>query len=72
MKRIAIISPSGKFYGSEQVLFDFLCTTQHKYVIYVPEGTFYDKIKRCSYSAFIYISKEIVFAFSLDVTMRRV
>lgn len=45
MKRIAIISPSGKFYGSEQVLFDFLCTTQHKYVIYVPEGTFYDKIK---------------------------
>lgn len=45
MKRIAIISPSGKFYGSEQVLFDFLSTTKHKYVIYVPGGTFYDKIK---------------------------
>lgn len=45
MKRIAIISPSGKFYGSEQVLFDFLSTTQHKFDVYVPEGVFYKKIK---------------------------
>ena len=26
MKNIYVISPSGKFYGSEQVLFDFLKT----------------------------------------------
>ena len=45
MKRIAIVSPSGKFYGSEQVLFDFLSTAQHKYDVYVPEGDFYKKIK---------------------------
>lgn len=45
MRRIAIISPSGKFYGSEQVLFDFLSTTSHKYAVYVPYGIIYDKIK---------------------------
>lgn len=45
MKRIAIVSPSGKFYGSEQVLFDFLSTTQYKFDVYVPEGAFYKKIK---------------------------
>ena len=42
MKRIAIISPSGKFYGSEQVLFDFLTETKHCYEVYVLPGIFYD------------------------------
>ena len=42
--RIAIVSPSGKFYGSEQVLFDFLKTTQNQYDVYVPSGTFHDKL----------------------------
>lgn len=45
MKRIAIISPSGKFYGSEQVLFDFLSTSYKKYDVFTPHGTIYEKIK---------------------------
>lgn len=42
MKHIVIISPSGAFYGSEQVLYDFLQKTRNTYEIYVPKGTFYD------------------------------
>lgn len=42
--RIAIVSPSGKFYGSEQVLFDFLKTTQFQYEVYVPCGAFHDRL----------------------------
>lgn len=42
MRRIAIISPSGKFYGSEQVLFDFLTETKHCYEVYVLPGAFYE------------------------------
>lgn len=48
MKRIAIVSPSGKFYGSEQVLFDFLLETKSRYNVYVPKGELYDKLKRLS------------------------
>ncbi|MFC4674419.1 glycosyltransferase [Dysgonomonas termitidis] len=63
MKKIAIVSPSGKFYGSEQVLFDFLSATRHQYIVYLSHGLFYDKIrgqnKHCphSYSSvkFLYI-----------------
>ena len=44
MRKIAIVSPSGKFYGSEQVLFDFLGNTTHKYVVYMPNGLFYKKV----------------------------
>ena len=42
MKHIVIISPSGAFYGSEQVLYDFLQETRNTYEVYVPKGTFYD------------------------------
>lgn len=45
MKNIYIISPSGKFYGSEQVLFDFLKTTENRYHVFAPKGMFYDKLK---------------------------
>jgi len=31
-----IVSPSGKFYGSEQVLFDFLTETRNTYTVYLP------------------------------------
>lgn len=31
-----IVSPSGNFYGSEQVLFDFLTGTRIKYTVFVP------------------------------------
>lgn len=46
MKRIAIISPSGKFYGSEQVLFDFLTETKHFYDVYVLPGIFYELLSK--------------------------
>lgn len=45
MKRIAIISPSGKLYGSEQVLLDFLSTTRNLYHVYLPMGEFFDKLR---------------------------
>lgn len=44
MKNIYVISPSGKFYGSEQVLFDFLKTTEQRYHVFAPQGMFYDKL----------------------------
>lgn len=48
MRNIAIASPSGHFYGSEQVLFDFLGTTTHKYVVYMPNGLFFEKVNQQS------------------------
>lgn len=44
MKCIAIISPSGNFYGSEQVLYDFLACTRNSYHVYLPYGLLYDKL----------------------------
>lgn len=41
-----IISPSGNFYGSEQVLCDFLKATTYSYLLYVPENSlFYSTLK---------------------------
>jgi len=37
--RCTIISPSGNFYGSEQVLFDFLSHTTQVYTVMVPSGS---------------------------------
>lgn len=34
--RTAIVSPSGNFYGSEQVLYDFLMQSENEYTVYVP------------------------------------
>lgn len=45
MKRIAIVSPSGNYYGSEKVLYDFLCFTKNAYEVYVPSGKFYDILR---------------------------
>lgn len=36
-----IISPSGNFYGSEQVLYNFLCNTNKNYCVYVPESSLF-------------------------------
>lgn len=42
-----IISPSGKFYGSEQVLFDYLTNSNVNYSIFVAEkDLFYTKLKK--------------------------
>jgi glycosyltransferase involved in cell wall biosynthesis len=41
-----IISPSGNFYGSEQVLFDFLIQSNNQYTVYVPEkGRFIERLR---------------------------
>lgn len=41
-----VISPSGNFYGSEQVLFDYLKNTSFTYHVFVPEETvFFEKVK---------------------------
>ncbi|GHB37114.1 glycosyltransferase [Mongoliitalea lutea] len=41
-----IVSPSGNFYGSEQVLYNFLNKTSNKYRVYVPKSSvFYYKLK---------------------------
>jgi glycosyltransferase involved in cell wall biosynthesis len=41
-----VISPSGNFYGSEQVLFDYLKNTSFTYHVFVPEETvFLEKVK---------------------------
>jgi glycosyltransferase involved in cell wall biosynthesis len=42
-----IISPSGNFYGSEQVLYDFLCHTAYSYIVFVPDiSAFYKKLSQ--------------------------
>ena len=44
--RTIVISPSGSFYGSEQVLFNFLSNTTKSYKIYVPSNSiFYGKLQ---------------------------
>lgn len=44
--RIIIISPSGKFYGSEQVLYDYLSETSLRLDVYVPaKGVFVSKLQ---------------------------
>lgn len=47
MSKTLIISCSGNFYGSEQVLFDYLYSTKNKYDVYVPnKSVLKDKIQR--------------------------
>lgn len=45
-KKILIISPSGKFYGSERVLYDFLSETKKRFHVWAPEGLFYEKLQK--------------------------
>jgi|GEM_PF-713771 len=48
-KSTIVISPSGNFYGSEQVLFDFLSHTSDNYSLYLPmESKFLKKIREAS------------------------
>ena len=46
-QRIAVVSPSSNYYGSEQVLYDYLVTTGLNFDIYVPKGKFYDILRKC-------------------------
>jgi glycosyltransferase involved in cell wall biosynthesis len=43
MNHCTIISPSGNFYGSEQVLFDFLTNTDQVFTIFVPTGSLFQR-----------------------------
>ena len=43
MHKTIIISPSGNFYGSEQVLFDYLNTTNLSFQLFVPKDSFFEK-----------------------------
>ena len=38
-----IVSPSGNFYGSEQVLYDFLLATTQSYIVFVPEKSIFSQ-----------------------------
>lgn len=45
--RTILISPSGLFYGSEQVLYDYLETTKIKYLVFVPrEGKLLQRLSQ--------------------------
>lgn len=48
ISKTAIISPSGKFYGSEQTLFSFLAETKQVYKVYVNsfDGQLVDRLKK--------------------------
>lgn len=45
MRNVTIVSPSGNLYGSEQVLLDFLNSTNNRYILYVPKGDFFECVK---------------------------
>ena len=38
-----MVSPSGSFYGSEQVLYSHLDYTKKSYTVFVPFGSFFQK-----------------------------
>ncbi len=41
MNKTIVISPSGNFYGSEQVLYDHLSTTTNTFKVFVPKGSIF-------------------------------
>jgi glycosyltransferase involved in cell wall biosynthesis len=43
INKTLIVSPSGNFYGSEQVLYNFLCNTYLSYMVFVPENSNFHK-----------------------------
>ncbi len=43
MKKTIIISPSGNFYGSEQVLFDHLTTSTEHFLVFAPAASAFQK-----------------------------
>jgi hypothetical protein len=47
VSKTLIVSPSGNFYGSEQVLYNFLSNTNQNYYVFVPESSmFQEKLKK--------------------------
>lgn len=49
-----IISPSGNFYGSEQVLHNFLSNTKRKYLVYLPSNSIlHTKVKHLNNHEFL-------------------
>ena len=53
IKKIIVISPSGNFYGSEQVLFDYLDQTSLSGLVYVPNGSvFFQKLVERNHNNF--------------------
>ncbi|MBK8510781.1 MAG: glycosyltransferase family 4 protein [Saprospiraceae bacterium] len=44
LTKVLVISPSGNFYGSEQVLADYLKHTQRQYTVFVPAGSIFLKL----------------------------
>jgi glycosyltransferase involved in cell wall biosynthesis len=69
--KTAILSPSGKFYGSEQTLFDFLSTTQG-YDVYIknePNGLF-EKLKHETFKHNYFVFNNLpIFYFWLAVKL---
>lgn len=60
--RNIIISPSGNLYGSENVLFDFLKGSSHKYDVYVPENSdFFVKLKEENYNVYGYNNLKLLY-----------
>lgn len=41
--QVITISPSGNLYGSENVLFDYLCTTELNHIVFVPKNSQFEK-----------------------------
>ena len=57
MRKVIVISPSGNFYGSEQVLYDYLRHTTYTYEVYVPhQSMFYNKLKHGKHELFEFTS----------------
>ncbi|MCF1190801.1 glycosyltransferase [Mangrovimonas sp. AS39] len=42
-QKIIVVSPSGNFYGSEQVLFDHLANTKRDFLVFVPKSSFFEE-----------------------------
>lgn len=59
--KAAIISPSGKFYGSEQVLFDFLQHCTGTYDVFIPAGSeFLQKVEQMGkHTAIPYVTAKL-------------
>lgn len=41
--QVITISPSGNLYGSENVFFDYLCTTELNHIVFVPKNSSFEQ-----------------------------
>lgn len=46
VQKTIIVSPSGNYYGSEQVLHDFLKNTENQYIVFVPQNSKFEHLLR--------------------------